>query len=60
LGLGEFLLLGKGEKKQNGAQNSTNLANALEALIGAVYLDSDLENVWMFIKNNIFDDKLGF
>ncbi|MCK5636482.1 MAG: hypothetical protein KAH91_03595, partial [Thermoplasmatales archaeon] len=40
LELGNYLLFGIGEKKQNGKKNPTNLANALEALIGAVYLDS--------------------
>ena len=54
LGLGNFLLFGKGEKKQNGDRNPTNLANALEALIGAVYLDADLNTVRKFIFNNVF------
>lgn len=56
IGLGKFLLLGKGETKQNGKKNPTNLANALEALIGAIYLDSDLENVREFVLNKIFTD----
>lgn len=60
IGLGEFLFFGKGEIKQNGNQNPTNLANALEALIGAVYLDSNLECVRSFILNNIFDEKYEF
>ena len=55
LGLGRFLLFGKGEKKQNGDRNPTNLANALEALIGAIYLDSDLDNVREFVYKNIFN-----
>ena len=55
LGLGRFLLFGKGEKKQNGDRNPTNLANALEALIGAIYLDSDLDNVREFIYKSIFN-----
>jgi ribonuclease-3 len=53
LKLGKFLYLGKGETKQNGDKNPTNLANALEALIGAIYLDSDIENVRNFILNNV-------
>lgn len=60
LGIGDFLFLGKGETKQKGNRNPTNLANALEALIGAVYLDSDLDTVYKFIKNNIFDETLKF
>ena len=58
LGLGEFLLFGRGEIKQNGDSNPTNLANALEALIGAIYLDSDIETVRQFILQFIFSEKL--
>lgn len=54
LDVGKFLLFGKGERRQNGDRNPTNLANALEALIGAVYLDSNLDNVRKFIFNNVF------
>lgn len=53
LSLGSFLFMGKGELKQQGAKNRTNLANALEALIGAIYLDSDLETVRSFIFKKI-------
>ena len=49
LNISPFLLMGKGELKQQGSKNRTNLANALEALIGAIYLDSDLETVQSFI-----------
>jgi ribonuclease-3 len=38
-----------GEKKLGGKTNKRNLENALEALIGAVYLDSDYENTKNFI-----------
>ena len=54
LELGRFLLFGKGEKRQDGDRNPTNLANALEALIGSVYLDSNLDNVRKFIFSNVF------
>jgi len=60
LDLGNYLLLGKGEKKQNGNRNPTNLANALEALIGATYLDSDIDNVRKFILNNLFSKDFQF
>jgi ribonuclease-3 len=60
LELGRYLDLGMGEKKQKGDRNPTNLANALEALIGAVYLDSDKENVWRFILTNLYDESLQF
>ncbi len=54
LQIGDFLLLGKGEHKQNGSTNKTNLANALEAIIGAIYLDSDIDTVKQFISEKIF------
>jgi ribonuclease-3 len=60
LSLGDFIYFGKGEKKQNGAKNPTNLANALEALIGAIYLDSNINNVREFILNNIYNDDFEF
>jgi len=56
LGIGDFLLFGIGEKKQNGSENPTNLANAMEALIGAVYLDSNLKTVKSFINKNLFKE----
>jgi len=55
LGIGENLLLGIGETKQDGANNPTNLANTLEALIGAIYLDSNLKTVTDFIKEMVFE-----
>jgi ribonuclease-3 len=60
LDLGSFLFFGKGEMKQNGDRNPTNLANAMEALIGAVYLDSNLKNVRKFILNNLFKEDPEF
>jgi len=60
LNIGPFLLLGKGELKQDGAKNRTNLANALEALIGAIYLDSDLEMVRRFIFKRIYTKEFHF
>lgn len=45
IGLGQFLLLGRGENNSGGRKKPSILANALEALIGAIYQDSDLETV---------------
>lgn len=39
LGLGRFILLGKGEEMSGGRDKSSILADALEALLGAIYLD---------------------
>jgi ribonuclease-3 len=55
LELGKFLLLGKGEKKQRGSKNSTNLANALESLIGAIYLDGGIRKVKKIILKSLFE-----
>ncbi len=43
LGLGELLNLGEGERKSGGKRRASILADALEALIGAVYLDQGLD-----------------
>ncbi len=43
LGLGELLVLGPGELKSGGFRRESILADALEALCGAVYLDGGLE-----------------
>lgn len=47
-GLGEFLLLGRGEDASGGRSKPTNLARALEALIGAIYLARSLEDAQRF------------
>ncbi len=58
--LGQFLLLGRGEIKQDGSSNRTNLANALEALIAAIYLDSDMNCTRRFILDKIFTKEFQF
>ncbi len=45
LAVGECLLLGSGELKSGGGERDSILADALEAVIGAIYLDSDLPTV---------------
>ncbi len=42
LNLGEYILLGEGEVKSGGWHRDSILANTLEALIGAIYLDGGL------------------
>ena len=49
LKLGDYLLLGKGEEVTGGRRKQTNLADALEALIGAIYLDQGLKVVSEFV-----------
>src|SRR6184192_4739721 len=43
LGLGELLLLGRGEQRSGGRENAGRLADALEAVIAAVYLSCGME-----------------
>lgn len=52
LKIGNYLLLSKGEKESGGQKNPTLLANTLEAVIGAIFLDQDLKTVKKFIRNN--------
>lgn len=44
LKLGEYILVGRGEKENNGNQRESTLADLFEAIIGAVYLGSSYEN----------------
>ncbi|MBR9726650.1 ribonuclease III [Shewanella intestini] len=41
--LGDYLFLGPGELKSGGFRRESILADAVEAIIGAIYLDADLE-----------------
>lgn len=45
MGLGDFLSLGQGELKSGGYRRESILADAVEAIIGAIYLDSDMDTV---------------
>ena len=54
LALGKFLFLGKGENAQGGRKLSSNLANVLEAIIGAIFLDRGLRAATKFIKREFF------
>ena len=54
LSLGKFLFLGKGEDAQGGSELSSNLANVLEAIIGAIFLDRGLRAAMRFVKKEFF------
>ncbi|ODP95549.1 MULTISPECIES: ribonuclease III [Salinivibrio] len=49
--LGEVLRLGPGELKSGGYRRDSILADAVEALIGAIFLDSDIDTVQRIILN---------
>ncbi len=46
---GRYLLIGKGEKSQGGASKKAILADAVEAVIASIYLDSGLEEARKFV-----------
>ena len=50
LNLGEFLYLGKGEEQMEGRRKRSILADAFEAIVGAIYLDGGLEAVRDFVR----------
>lgn len=51
LGIGKFLVLGKGEEATGGRVRKSILADAVEAIIAAIYLDGSLEDAERFILN---------
>jgi ribonuclease-3 len=53
LELGRYLRLGRGEEKSGGRKKSALLVDALEAVLGAVYLDAGLETARPLILNHI-------
>jgi ribonuclease-3 len=56
IGLGEHLLLGKGEEGSGGRERLSNLADAFEALLGAIYLDGGLRAARKFILRQFADE----
>ena len=53
LKVGESLFLSKGEEEGGGRENPSLLADTVEAIIGALYLDQGIEVVHDFIAQNI-------
>lgn len=49
LKLGDWLLFGQGEEANGGRTKASNLANAMEALVGALYLDQGLSKAKKFV-----------
>jgi ribonuclease-3 len=55
LKLGDYLMMSRGERESGGNHNQSLLANTLEAVIGAIYLDQGITVAKKFIKTN-FDE----
>lgn len=53
LNLGKYMLLGKGEEKSGGRERPSILADMVEAIIAAIYIDSGYEQAKRFIIDNI-------
>lgn len=49
LKIGDYIRLGKGEQNSGGKKRTSILADATEAIIAAIYLDSDLETVSKYV-----------
>ncbi len=54
LGMNDYLLLSRGESKDHGRARNILLANAFEALVGAVYLDQGYVSARAFIERCLF------
>jgi ribonuclease-3 len=56
LGIDRFLILGKGEERTGGRGKKAILADAMEALIGAIYLDGGFKAAWNFLSVRIIPE----
>lgn len=58
MSLGEYLRLGKGEEKSGGRRKTAILANAVEAILAAIYLDGGIDPATRFVSNWLLQGKL--
>ena len=56
LKLSEHIVLGKGEGREGIQYRDSVLSDTLEAIIGAIYLDSGIESATSFVKKNLLND----
>lgn len=56
ISLGSYLLLGKGEELTGGRTRNSIISDAMEALIGAIYLDGGFANAKEFVEKFILSD----
>jgi ribonuclease-3 len=55
MGMGDLVLLGKGEDAHGGRHRPALLGSALEAVVGALYLDLGLDAIRKFIEREVFE-----
>jgi ribonuclease-3 len=58
LGIGDFLQLGRGEERGGGRVKASLLANAIEAVIAALYLDGGMEAARNFVCRHVYTTEL--
>jgi len=56
INLGDYILLGKGEEVTGGRERDSILADAFEAVIGAIYLDSGLKGASQFVLSQLKEE----
>ena len=56
LGLGRYMRLGRGEERTGGRERTSILADMVEAIIAAIYLDSGMEEAKKFIMDKVLKD----
>lgn len=56
INMGEYLLLGRGEEMSGGRKRKSILADAVEAIIGAIYLDQGIETARSFVLKHLEHD----
>lgn len=54
LNLAEYIIMTEGEERSGGRTNKNNMENAMEALLAAIYLDSDIIGVKKIVRNYWF------
>jgi ribonuclease-3 len=58
LGIGAYLRLGRGEEKTGGREKAAIVADALEAVLGAIFLDSGLDAARELLRHALFEQAL--
>ena len=56
LGLGQYMRLGKGESNTGGRERPSILADMVEALIAAIYLDAGMDEARKFVREKVLGD----